>query len=302
MTRLVTLIVTAGILAGCSAAGPADRAERKTDLRVMTFNIRYGAAKDGENDWQHRREMVFQVLRDHRPDVVGLQEALRFQIDEMLAAAPGYGEIAVGRDDGKNAGEASAILYRTDRLEIDEQGTFWLSDTPEVAGSKHWGNAITRLCTWARLRDKQTKAHFYMYNTHLDHQSQPARERGAELIVQRINQRSHRDPIILTGDLNADERNPAVRYLKREIPAVPARPENSAAVPPLADTFRVLHPDAKPAGTFNGFTGKKDGGKIDYILTSPEWCVMEAAIVYDNKDGHYPSDHFPVTAVLKLKP
>lgn len=302
MTRLVVMIVAAGLLAGCSAAGPGERAERGAELRVMSFNIRYGTAKDGENHWNYRREMVFQVLRDHRPEVVGLQEALRFQIDETLAAVPGYGEIAVGREDGKKASEASAILYRTERLELIEQGTFWLSDTPEVAGSKHWGNAITRLCTWVRLRDRQTKKYFYVFNTHLDHQSQPARERGAELIVQRINGRSHRDPIILTGDFNADERNPTVRYLKGGLSAVPSKPGDSAAVPPLADTFRAVHPDLTPAGTFNGFTGKKDGGKIDYILASPEWRVLAAAIVYDNRDGRYPSDHFPVTATLRLTP
>ncbi len=304
MKRLMMFTALAGLaaaLAGCRMAGPGDRAGASADLRVMSFNIRYGTANDGDNHWRHRREMVFQVLRDHRPDVVGLQEALRFQIDEMHEAVAGYGEIAVGRDDGKDAGEASGILYRTARLEVDEHGTFWLSDTPEVPGSRHWGNNITRICTWARLRDRQTGAMFYLFNTHLDHQSQPARERGAELIVQRINRRAHPDPIMLTGDLNAGEGNPAVRYLKGEQTAVPAKPDDSAPVPPLVDTFRVLHPDAAPAGTFNGFVGKRDGEKIDYILCSPEWQVVDAAIVDDNQDGRYPSDHFPVTAVVRLR-
>ncbi|MBN1488996.1 MAG: endonuclease/exonuclease/phosphatase family protein, partial [Phycisphaerae bacterium] len=279
MNRFIAIAVTAGLVAGCSAIRPGDPTSKAADLRVMTFNIRFGTANDGEDHWKHRREMVFQVLRDHEPDVLGLQEALRFQINEMHEAVPGYGEIAVGRDDGKDAGETAAILYRSARLEVDAHGTFWLSDTPEVPGSKHWGNTITRICTWARLHDRRTGAHFYVFNAHLDHRSQPARERGAELIAQRINQRPHGDPILLMGDFNADERNPAVRHLKGELAAVGSKLDDSAAVPPLVDTFRVLHPDVSPAGTFNGFAGKRDGEKIDYILASPEWSVRTAAIV-----------------------
>lgn len=293
MRRLIFMAVAASFLAGCGAAG-------KADLRVMTFNIRLGTAEDGEDHWNHRREMLFQVLHDHQPDVVGLQEALRFQLDEMREAVPEYGEIAAGRDDGNNGGEASAIFYRSARLKVDESGTFWLSNTPETPGSKHWGNIYPRICTWARFRDRRTGDRFYVYNTHLDHQSQAARERGAELIVQRINGRTHHDPFILTGDLNANECNPVVRYLKGELPAVPAKPDDSATVSPLADTFRVIHPDITPAGTFHAFTGQRNGDKIDYILASPEWRVLEAAIVYDNRDGRYPSDHFPVTAVVRL--
>jgi endonuclease/exonuclease/phosphatase family metal-dependent hydrolase len=268
-------------------------------LRVMTFNIRYGTANDGPNHWSKRRELVFGVLRDHRPDVVGLQEALRFQIDEIRQALPEYGEIGVGRDDGKTAGEYSAILYRHGRLEVLEQGTFWLSATPEVPGSRSWGNSIPRICTWARLADKASGRRFYLYNTHLDHQSQPAREQGAELIARRMGQRTHSDPIILTGDMNSGEDNVVIRYLRGELKAVPSKKEPCATVPPLVDTFRLLHPEALQVGTFNGFEGKRDGPKIDYILVSPQWKVLEASIIHDNTDRRYPSDHFPVMAVVQ---
>jgi endonuclease/exonuclease/phosphatase family metal-dependent hydrolase len=306
-------VLLTAVLAGCASSGRGDGAvgatatelpqlfESSRPLRVMTFNIRYGTANDGPDHWNHRRDMVVQVFRDHRPDVVGMQEVLRFQLDEIRAALPQYSEISVGRDDGRHGGEASSILYLTGRFDVQEHGTFWLSDTPEVPGSKSWGNNITRICTWARLRDRQAGASFYLFNTHLDHQSQPARERGAELIAQRMNQRSHPDPIILTGDINAGEGNVVVRYLKGEAAGVPSKPGESAPVPPLVDTFRVVHPDASPAGTFNGFTGRRDGEKIDYILTTPEWQVLDAAIVYDNRGGRYPSDHYPVTAVVRLK-
>lgn len=299
MKRLLMAVLLVGAAVGCRTAEVRDRPGGAGELRVMTFNIRYGAAEDGPNHWTRRREMVFQVFRDHRPDVAGLQEVLRFQLDEIRRALPEYGAVVAGRDDGQAGGEACAILYRTGRFEVVEHGTFWLSDTPEVPGSRSWGNNITRICTWARLRDRGTGAVFYMFNTHLDHQSQPARELGAELIAQRMGRRPHPDPIILTGDFNAGEANPAMRYLKGQAPAVPSKKGRCAAVPPLVDTYRVLHPNETTVGTFNGFSGKRDGEKIDYILVSPHWKVLEASILYDNTDGRYPSDHFPVTAVIR---
>ena len=150
-------------------------------LRVMSFNIRYGTADDGENRWENRREMVFDVIRNYQPDVVGLQEALRFQIDQIREALPEYGELGVGRNDGKIKGEYAAILYRTARFNVDESSTFWFSDTPDVPNSKHWGNKTTRICTWARLTEKKSSKSFYFYNMHLDHRSQQSREKSVVL-------------------------------------------------------------------------------------------------------------------------
>ena len=173
----------------CQDVGHADldrTAEDSLELRVMSFNIRYGSANDGEDHWKNRREMVFDVFRNHHPDIVGLQEALDFQITEIRKALPEFGEIGVAREDGKTEGEYCAILYRHDQFDIDESGTFWLSDTPEVPGSSHWGNACVRICTWARLVEKKSGGTFYLYNTHLDHVSQPSREKSAVLLAQRV--------------------------------------------------------------------------------------------------------------------
>ncbi|GEM_PF-29758 len=271
-----------------------------SELLVMSFNIRYGTADDGENSWPNRREMAVDVLRRHAPDVVGLQEALRFQIDEIRQSLPPYGEIGVGRDDGKTRGEYSAILWRTDRLKVLQSGTFWLSDTPEVPGSTSWGNAITRICTWGRFLHKSSGKAFYLFNVHLDHQSQPSREKSVVLLAQRMRDREHRDPVIVTGDFNAGESNPAVRYLKGDaslgIGDVVAPSDTR-----LVDTFRVLHPEATEVGTFNRFQGDRSGEKIDYVFVRPGRMVVEAAILHDNDDGRYPSDHFPVLARLSLK-
>jgi endonuclease/exonuclease/phosphatase family metal-dependent hydrolase len=268
-------------------------------LRVMSFNIRYGSANDGENHWKYRREMVFDVLRNHRPDIVGLQEALDFQISEIRNALSKYGRIGVAREDGKNEGEYSAILYRTDRFDVDESGTFWFSDTPEVPGSSHWGNACVRICTWARFVEKKSAKAFYFFNLHLDHVSQPSREKSAMLLAQRIHSRKHPDPFIVTGDFNAGENNPVITYLKGKT-KLPEDETGKFTPVPMVDTFRLLHPDAKNVRTGHSFRGTRKGSKIDYVFTPPGVKILEAQILYDNVDGRYPSDHFPVTATIRF--
>jgi endonuclease/exonuclease/phosphatase family metal-dependent hydrolase len=243
---------------------------------------------------------VCDVLRRHRPEVIGLQEALRFQLDDLLAALTPYALVGVGRDDGQENGEYAAILYLSERFQVTGQGTFWLSDTPEVPGSKSWGNTIPRACTWARLRDESPGKAYYVFNTHLDHASQPARELGAELIVRRIGERSPLDPFLLMGDLNAGEDNAVVRYLKGEARDVPAKPGRSAPSPGLIDSFRALHPEAAEAGTFHSFSGNRRGARIDYILVSRSVEVLKAEIIHDHRRGRHPSDHFPVSADLSL--
>jgi endonuclease/exonuclease/phosphatase family metal-dependent hydrolase len=294
------LVLALGAHARTGAATANEPARDESSLHVMSFNIRYGTAKDGENSWDQRKDLVREVLRRYGPDVVGLQEALRFQIDDIRAALPEYGELGVGRDDGKTEGEYSAILYRKDRLGVSESGTFWLSDTPEVCGSITWGNACTRLCTWGRFVRNGSDQAFYLFNTHLDHISQYSRERSVALLAARVRDRRHQEPVLVTGDLNAGEGNAAVRYLKGEQP-LNGNPDGPATNPvPLVDTFRLLHPDAAEVGTFNGFKGKADGDKIDYIFAQPGVEVLRAVILRDCQGDRYPSDHFPVTAALRL--
>lgn len=271
------------------------------DLAVMSFNIRYGTANDGINRWENRREMFLGVIRSSAADILAVQEALRFQLDEVGRVFPSYAEIGVGRDDGKTAGEYSAILYRRDRLDVMASGTFWFSDTPDVPGSMHWGNRITRICTWARMRDRTTGGTFFVYNVHLDHESQPSRERSASLLARRIADRETRDPVIVAGDFNAGESNPAVRFFSGA--PIPDSVAHLAGRLPegvrFVDSFRVLHPEARIVGTFNGFRGDTTGEKIDYVFVSPEWQVIEASIDRTGREGRYPSDHFPVTARLR---
>lgn len=278
--------VTMVIASDQSSADSLGRGIDEPELSVMSFNIRYGTARDGENIWRNRRELVFGVILDHEPDIVGLQEALKFQIDELLVACPEYAVVGVGRDDGATRGEYSAILYRPDTLMLGSADTFWLSDAPREPGSTSWGNSITRICTHARFVDRASNRPFYLFNTHFDHQSQPSRVRSAQMIVREIRQRQFPDdPVIITGDFNADETTEEITAIKKT----------------FADTFRMLHPDATATGTFNAFKGHKGGPKIDYVFVNPNhWTVITARIHDDNKDGRYPSDHFPVSARLRL--
>ncbi len=263
----------------------------------MSFNIRYGTAKDGENNWTARRQLLFDVVREQDADLVGLQEALAFQIDEIVAAAPQYAVVGVGRDDGAMAGEFSAILFRKDRLRVAEAGTFWFSDTPTVVASKSWGNNITRICTWARFVDRDGRG-FWQFNVHLDHESQPSRERSTQLLRQRIDERSFRsEPVIVTGDFNVGENNPALVALVGRVRAEPPIVEPA----PFVDTYRVRHPDERTAGTFTGFKfGQTGGDKIDYVLVEPGTEVLSADIVRSSRNDRYPSDHFPVVARVRL--
>lgn len=260
------------------------------ELGVMSFNIRYGTANDGENRWPLRRDLLLDVVHQVDADVVGLQEALHSQIVEITTAVPVYSVIGVGRDDGRTRGEYAAILYRHDRFHVAESGTFWFSDTPSVVASRSWGNTITRICTWARLVDRQGGA-FWVFNVHLDHQSQPSRERSTALLAERIRARAPAsEPVVVTGDFNVGEGNPALRSL---LPV----PNGSAL---LVDTFRVRHPDAAEVGTFTGFDpARTTGDKIDYVLVTPGVEVLDAQIVRTARDGRLPSDHFPVTARIR---
>ncbi|MFN7019784.1 MAG: endonuclease/exonuclease/phosphatase family protein [Phycisphaerales bacterium] len=282
-----------------------------TDLSVMSFNIRYGTAADGPDHWDRRRSLALEAIAARAPDILGLQEALRFQIDDLRAAFPHYAETGSGRDDGRSAGEHCTILFDASRFRLDRSGNFWLSDTPEVPGSASWGNTITRICSWARLVELPDQASgpggraFLVFNTHLDHQSEAARQRSAELIASRILALAGpREPVILMGDFNCGEDSPALRFLTGRAPRAVDEPGPGPGLTArwtgLIDTFRAVNPDEAEVGTFHAFMGTTTGDKIDFILASREVRVRSASIVRDQRDGRYPSDHFPVTADLTI--
>ncbi len=261
-------------------------------VRVMSFNIRYANLGDGRNVWLLRRTLVAGSLRFHRADVAGLQEALRSQIDDLARQLPQYDWVGKGRTDGKDAGEFTPIFYRRDRFERLDTGDFWLSATPDQAGSVGWDAALPRVATWVRLKEKQTGQEWYFLNTHFDHRGSKAREESARLIVARLAKVAATGvPVVLTGDLNVPEDSAAYRAL------VGGTRKNDTWQ--LQDAYhRSETPHFGMTGTFNGFEDPQPKTKIDYILFAGPLRVLQHAIPNDMADGRFASDHFAAIADL----
>ena len=286
-------LVLAGLLISCltSAAAVAD------DVKVMSFNIRYGSAKDGENHWEKRKTLVAETIKAFSPDLLGTQETLGFQKQFLDAHLPAYTSIGVGRDDGGQAGEMTAIFFRTERFERLEEGHFWLSETSEVVGSKSWDSSLPRICSWIKLRDRQNDGQPILFvNTHFDHRGVEARKESAKLLRVKIDELGQGLACIVTGDVIASPESEPHRILF-------AGPTDSPAGSILlTDTFAKTHPDAANRGaTFSGFRPNVlKGTRIDWIGVSKQWQIEAAEIDRTDYDGQTPSDHYPITATLKL--
>jgi endonuclease/exonuclease/phosphatase family metal-dependent hydrolase len=287
----LALVVGCRIPASSPHVASAARPAAASPLRVMTFNVRYDTPSDGPNAWPHRRDWVAALIRFHAPDALGVQEALVHMLTDLDARLPGFARVGVGRADGRAGGEFSAILYRSDRLELLDSGTFWLSPTPEVAGSKGWDTAIERIATWARFRDRRTGCRHLHLNTHFDHVGEQARQESARLIRRRTAGLADGIPVVVTGDLNADPASEPYRILTRD---------TIGATPPFRDAL-VASRDGHygPTSTWTAFRAIEPGRRIDYVLVSPQVRVFQHAILPDSWDGRFPSDHLPVLAALE---
>ncbi|MCK9280875.1 MAG: endonuclease/exonuclease/phosphatase family protein [Melioribacteraceae bacterium] len=282
--RLANLILFILLIYSCSSIEQKQVHDKPTELSVMTFNIRLGTVDDGKNNWNNRKLMVAEVISESFPDILCLQEAFKFQIDEIMSLHPNYALIGVGRDDGIDQGEYSCVLYSRDRFIVDSTGNFWLSDTPETPGSMTWGNVFPRICTWAKLFDKFNNKEFFVFNTHLDHQIQLARENGVKLILERMKIVAPELPIILTGDFNSDETNPAIKLVLNNN---------------FTDSYRALNKRTDREGTFNDFKGIENEERIDFIFVNRFFTPIKSEIIRYNRNGLYPSDHFPVISRFK---
>jgi endonuclease/exonuclease/phosphatase family metal-dependent hydrolase len=268
-------------------------------LNVMSFNIRRGTAQDGRNHWVFRRSLVYEILKDYRPDVLGLQEALDFQIAEIGRILPGYKPVGIGTHrSGK--GLHNAIFYDANRFILTERGTFWFSDTPDVPGSKGWGNILPRNCTWMRLVDIKSNRGFYFYNVHLDHISRRSRKKSVYALTEHLHRRSHADPFILTGDFNAREKSGPVQFLRGNAAMKIAAKGRVANPEPMVDSFRVRYPERRNTATFHGFNKLLFRTRIDYIFVAASIRVQEMEIITRRWQKRFPSDHYPLFARMVI--
>ena len=274
----------------CSLISYGQQGNGGRDVRVMTFNIRYDEPRDGVNAWPNRKKKVADVIRFHTADLVGVQEALISQLRDLESLLSDFAWCGVGRTDGKEAGGYSAILYRKSRFQLIETKTFWLSETPDKAGSMGWDAAYPRVVTWAKFKDRISKKTFFHFNTHFDHRGEKARTESASLILRRVVEIAGKFPFVITGDLNVREDSDAYRTL---------RAGNSTTH--LADAkYASANGHFGGDSTFNDFKELEPGRKIDYIFVREGIRVLEHGALSDRWNGLWASDHLPVLAEIIL--
>jgi len=286
--------VSPAVLAAALAVWAAAAARsHEPGLTVMTFNVRYDNPKDGPNAWPARKGLAAKTLLFHKADIVGMQECLRGQIADLETLLPGYAWVGVGRDDGKEAGEFCPIFFRKDRLRLLDQSTYWLSETPEEAGSPGWDGACRRIVTWARFAGTPDEGTFFVFNTHFDHVGPEARRKSAELLLRRLAAIAGEAPAVVTGDFNAAAEDEPVRILTSGLNGAPA----------LRDAAALSLTGSYGGGrTFNGFRDEPGTGRIiDFIFVQGTGPVLRHGIIAEKWDGRFVSDHYPVLAEIVLR-
>jgi endonuclease/exonuclease/phosphatase family metal-dependent hydrolase len=279
--RLLILFLLVGFL-------PAKNtfAQKDAPITVATYNVRYDNKGDGVNVWPNRKEKVKSLIQFHEFDLFGTQEGLRNQLNN-IAELKEFAFIGAGRDDGKEAGEHSAIFYKKDRFKVLQSGNFWLSETPDKPGKGWDATCCNRICSWAKLNDLKTKKEFYFFSVHFDHQGVEARRQSGKLMVEKIKEIAKNTPVILVGDLNSTPETEQIKTIQTL----------------LSDARNVtLMPPYGPEGTFNSF--KFDAAmdkRIDYIFVSKQFDVLKYGVLTDANQQLYPSDHQPVMTKVVLK-
>ncbi len=260
----------------------------------MSYNVRYDNPDESAHPWRHRRDQVASVVRFHGPDLVGLQEALHGQLDDLRSRLPGYEWLSAGRERPESAGEYAAIGYDRDRFNLEAEGTLWLSETPDEAGSVGWDAQLPRLVRHARLREESTDVELFLFNTHFDHYGETARRESAGLLLDRIDDLAANEPVIVTGDFNCLAASaPYERLTGRE---------KRSAGRTLRDTHQVARRGHHgPTTTVTDFRNLVPERKIDHVFVSSDVDPVLHGVCADTYgNGRYPSDHLPVLVELAL--
>lgn len=274
----------------CGCAGQSKKANEESTIRWATFNIRYDNPADSLNSWSHRKENVCKFIIDQQLDIVGMQEVLHHQLNDLTTKLPGFSSIGVGREDGLTTGEYAPLLYRTDRFEVMDSHTFWLSQYPDSVGFVGWDGACTRIATWAKFKEKTTGKVFMAINTHFDHIGTEARKNSALLIIEKIKEIVGDQPAVLTGDFNVSESSEAYQTLT-----------GNAFV--LKDAHKIADKTEGVSYTFHNFGRQplSEREKIDFIFVTPQIKVNESIVVPEAEGPTgYLTDHNPQVSTLSF--
>ena len=259
----------------------------RENIDVMTFNIRYENPTDGMFAWDSRKEMVFWLIEKYDPDILGIQEAMKSQMDELDQALSGYRWSGAGREDGDCKGEYVPVFFKKDRFMLADEGQFWLSENPGQPGSMGWDAACTRMVSWIKLKEISSEYEYFVFNTHFDHEGQEARLNSARLLSDSIRYIARLKPVIIMGDFNASPDSDPLNIISE-----------------LFSDSRVLavKKDSASGTTYIGFPADLARTDIiDHIFISPHFGVDEYEIITDNAGGFFPSVHLPVRASLSLR-
>ena len=255
---------------------------KATAIRVLSYNIRYKNTIDSINGWEYRKDKVVGLIKYHNADLIGMQEAEFSQVRDLELMLPDFAWYGVGRIDGKEKGESCAIFYRKSRLKLLDSGTFWLSEEPNIIGTKSWDSFFPRVASWGKFKDLYTGKIFFHFNTHYDHRGEIARQKSSELLVKKVNSLAGNLPVFVTGDFNTINTSIAYKNIV----------ENTS----LFDAhFISKEPHYGPKGTSSGFLVKGNvDRKIDYIFVNSQISVIKHAVLSEQQEGRYYSDHLPV--------
>ncbi len=295
---------------------------KKATVKLMSFNIRMSSMPevDGDNAWENRKNAVVKMLQSEDPDVFGVQEMLPDQQKYLRGELPEYDMVGVGRDDGMNEGECMGIFYKKNRFELLNNGTFWLSETPEVP-SLGWDAACKRTVTYVQLKDRKSGKKFFYFNTHLDHVGMIARQESVKLIVEKIRELvpDTNGAFVLGGDMNApltqnifipligermkpsdNKLAPAKMQDARDCKDIAPKEAENQRTPSLMRSARNTSWERDYKQTYNGF-GKDKPSQIDHVLTSRRVENLVFKTVMEKHDVPYVSDHYPVTLIFTLR-
>ncbi len=260
----------------------------QTPIKVMTYNIKLDYPKEGKNSWDNRKDLIVGQFKFYEPDIFGVQEALPNQMQYLDSLLVDYNYVGVGRDNGENGGEYSAIFYNKQEFRLIKSSTFWLSETPDKV-SMGWDAVCNRICTYALFESYNTQQRFWLFNTHLDHVGKIAKRESPKLILRKVDTLNHQNlPVILMGDFNLESEAENIKELYTYF--------NDSKTISKSKSFG-------PIGTYNGFHFERPvTRRIDYIFTSKKNIqVSKHGVLSDSKDFKYPSDHLPVYVELKLE-